>query len=238
MLRRQREHRGRAPPLRLRAFDHVGIWWPLSGYRQARRPPLHPEKRPLTCPNVELKGLEPSTPCSATAGSPISLRVESAGVVSDLLHSGLGHDRDLPDVTPPPYRALPGCLDLAGSTSRGVSGHFLSTFFRGWHPAPRRVSKTAGQTPSTERRRSAFGAGRSWNPQPDRPTATDVPRTRSPVRGPTRLLSGVRFRPSANPSSRSSLSPAPVVAASATACCRPCSVLPSQARRCHLGRSS
>jgi hypothetical protein len=45
---------------------------------------------------VELKGLEPSTPCNAVAGSPFSLQIEATGVVSDLLRSGLGHDRDPP----------------------------------------------------------------------------------------------------------------------------------------------
>jgi len=43
---------------------------------------------------VELRGFEPLTPCCATTGSPVSSCIESTGVVSDRLRSGLGHGRD------------------------------------------------------------------------------------------------------------------------------------------------
>ena len=109
------------------ARNHGRTLCPLCGHRQARRPPLHPEKRPLTCSNVELKGLEPSTPCITTTGSPVSPRPEAAGVVSDLLRSNLGHDRDRLGMTASRYRDLPNCLDPARSSSRGLCGHFLST---------------------------------------------------------------------------------------------------------------
>ena len=120
--------RPRSPSSRaLGVHDHDRAVCPVCGHRQARRPPLHPEKRPLTCSNVELKGLEPSTPCITTTGSPVSPRPEAAGVASDLLRAGLGHDRDRLGMTAPRYRDLPGCLDPARPSSHGLCGHFLST---------------------------------------------------------------------------------------------------------------